>query len=391
MSSDPETIAAEAACLADCLPAGSQDAIQSVLLATINGGSLDPATLVAAAREFIHKVPAGAQEALQVYLLCQILGAADCTPTTLAAAARCFNCLPERLQKAAQTYLICSWSSGGTGVCSHPTVLDWLSRMAADFVPLPRDDTIRAVCDFCNALDAAVIDDKILVVNPIIPDSLQAMYYPLIYEAGNGFSPWVNHGFLAADLNPDGLLGDGTGKYMEPGFVPGSSPALADDRGSVAIYEAEAALFANVELEYAGDDAVSSLWLAPWEPMTADGLFACWDPPTATVMGLGGDTPAFYCMSRTSVTDLDCYQANSVLGWNPVPIASNPWDDTGAALPTFAPYFMARNDVLAGNPGEYSSKRVSFMCVGTNLSTADVRELYYSVQTLRMQLGGGYV
>lgn len=396
MSCEPNTLLSESGCLAQSIPPGIQDQVQTYLLSLVNGGETDPSALMAAAKDFASKVPPGMQQSLHIHLLCQILSGlvvgTDCSPQALAAAARCYKCIPRGWQKAVQTNLLCQWSEGGSGLCNHPIVIDWLTRLAADFIQRPTDDIIRAVCDFCNALDAAGITDKMLVVNPIIydatnPTPLLLMQYPLIYEAGNSNSPWLNHNFVNADLNIDGLIGDGLTTYMETGFAPGSSPDLADDRGGLSIYESEASLLGGiVELEIGISNALGGVFLGCYEPTGLDGIFECWDGPTQTLMGTGADVPAFYCMSRTSVTNLACYRNAT-----PVPNSPNVWNDTGAPVAADPIYFMAYNDVVAALPAGWTNKRVSFASVQTNLSAGEEGEFYDIVQTLRMQLGGGYV
>jgi hypothetical protein len=190
-----------------CIPQGMQKVVQTRILAEIAGEGTDAGTILNNSRCFARCVPPGLQDALQVYLLCQILGTETCTAEALIENARCLQCIPQGMQPEVHTMLMCEWENAGTGLCSDPVVVDWLQRLADDFQPIPSDATITAVCDFCEALRISGIMDKMLVVNPVIPDSFLAMRYPLIYQVGNGNSPFINQNFVAADLNTDGLLG----------------------------------------------------------------------------------------------------------------------------------------------------------------------------------------
>src|SRR5512139_2267171 len=117
----------------------------------------------------------------------------DCTPQALIDASACWDAIPPGMQGAVQTMLMCEWREGGGGeICDDPVVMDWLQRLANDFQPMPSVATINAVCDFCEALRLYGIMDKMLVVNPIIPDNFLAMRYPLIWQPANGNSPWIN-------------------------------------------------------------------------------------------------------------------------------------------------------------------------------------------------------
>lgn len=392
MSCEPDTLLSESSCIAQCIPKGMHDEVQTHLLSLINGGTTDPNALIQAASEFNSKVPAGMQDALQVYLLCQILtglvGGTDCSPTALAAAAKCYKCVPKGWQKAVQTYLLCQWSEGGQGVCSHPIVLDWLARIAADFVPRPSDDTIRHVCDFCYALDLAGITGKVLALNPVIPDSLQAMAYPLIYQAGNGFSPWINHGFVAADLTAEGIRGDiVVGKYMDTGFIP--SVSLTTDSGGMTIYESDTqqvpGQLDEVELGCYSDPDVSGMVLSCYDGAAFSAYCYTTVPNVVQV-----DTKAFYNFNRSSNVLLEGYRETSATYPPFGPSVFNSiFDQSAANLPTIPVYFMALNLNNAFiNP---SDKRVSLAAITTDLTIGELADFYEAIYWLRFALGGGYV
>lgn len=107
--SDAQTIATASNCLA-CIPSGLQPSVQTMLLATLAGGSIDPQTLLRDS-ECLACLD-GMQSAVQLYLLARIAGAST-DPNTLAALATCFRCLDGNASPAI-TFLICEWLNGGT-------------------------------------------------------------------------------------------------------------------------------------------------------------------------------------------------------------------------------------------------------------------------------------
>ena len=70
ISCTPSDLAVAAKCF--CLPSGTQQAINTYLLAVIAGGSTDPATLAIAAKNF-QGIPPQILIQIQAYLLCQIV------------------------------------------------------------------------------------------------------------------------------------------------------------------------------------------------------------------------------------------------------------------------------------------------------------------------------
>lgn len=77
---DPQSLIMEAKCFSNCLSEQEREAIKTLLLARIAGGSTDPQTLLTAARCFLSCVPHGFYKAIQAYLLCQIVNGQVCPP-----------------------------------------------------------------------------------------------------------------------------------------------------------------------------------------------------------------------------------------------------------------------------------------------------------------------
>lgn len=391
MACDPTTMLDDAGCLAGCIPPAKHPTIQTYLLALINGGSMDPAELLRSAVRF-SGLPASAHAGLQAYLLCQILGTGNCTAQELAAAARCYKCIPPAIKAAVQTYMICKWSEGGQGVCDHPVVLDWLARMAADFIPRPSDATIRAVCDFCEELDAVGIMDKMLVVNPIIPDSFLAMRYPLIYQAGNGYSPFINHNFVAADLDGNGIAGDALTKYFDTGFVPNAHWADTISGGLTAYTNSLELGIEPDETEIGVNETIlGDVFEISIQTYLSGGAFSdglvFWKPSAVAAIG---ELPGFWSINRIGYTDLALYRADSGTYPPITTVDTDATDVSGQTVNQYPTWFMSKSTDGAF-AGYCCSKRVSFMAIHEGLTQSEATDFYLAIQNLRMALGGGFV
>lgn len=72
VSCQPNDLAQAAKCF-ECIPTGMQAAVQTYLLAQINGGETDPQKLLTAAQAAGYQKLRGSEAEVQNYLLCQIV------------------------------------------------------------------------------------------------------------------------------------------------------------------------------------------------------------------------------------------------------------------------------------------------------------------------------
>lgn len=386
MSCDPGQLITNARCLLNCIPAGLQSAAQTAMLTSINGGETNLNTLMQQAKEYIWRVPPMYQTPMQIYLLLVILEGTNRSVDELLRSASCMRCIPKGYLPPIQTSELCEWKDGGTGGCNNPIVLDWLQRMADNGVTLPRSETIRAVCDFCDGLDAAGLTDKMLVVNPVIPDSLSSMRYPLIWQPANGFSPFLNTAFVAADLNADGIVGDAASKYFNTGFNPSDHWATTDSAG-ITLYEYDSTPPFLDTIDCGVDNTANgAFFLSIYDDAVAGQHAQCWDLASDTVAARA-DIPGFYSSNRTSNVLLEISTESSTVPF--VIVATNNANQAGATIPDGSVFFMACNTL--GAVDRWNKRRISFMAIHEGLTHPETQEFFDIVQTLRMQLGGGWV
>lgn len=326
----------------------------------------------------------------------------NCTPAELIRAAKCYQCVPKPVWNATVISLLCQWANKPvtpTG-CQDPVVIDWLARIAADPTPAPMPSAaqIQAVCDFCIALRLHGIMGKMLVVNPVVwvgdvVDAILTMSYPLIYQPGNGNSPFTNPGFGDTDLDINGLRGNGfdLGQYMDTGFIPFNHWGFNIDSGGLSIYESEAT--AQVGLDECEIGSLSAALdeqfeITSWSPASVVGQTWCWDASTSNLQFNLADIPAFYTSNRTSAILFKIYQANSGLLFSLLNTnVSNQFGKIMTDLPSM--YFMARDDFGASTL--WSAKRISFMAIHEGLDASEAEDFFNAVQQLRIDLMGGFI
>lgn len=392
MSCDPGQLITSARCLLNCIPAGLQSAAQTAMLTQINGGETDLNKLMQNSKEFIWRVPPMYQTPMQIYLLLVILEGTGRSIDELLRSASCMRCIPKGYLPPIQTNELCEWSEGGAGGgCNNPIVLDWLQRMANNGVTLPSAETIRAVCDFCNDLDVYGLTNKMLVVNPVIPDSLSSMRYPLIWQPANGFSPFLNVNYLAADLSVNGIQGHGiaaTADYFDTGFVPRTRWGIDTTTAGCSVYMAGVNIGVPVDPYDIGSTDVTTFFLKSYSPTTGTTDVGCYNVASQSFFAHGQQL-GFYSMNRISNTLFSTNYGNDAAFGNLIP--NNPASQVGVAIPNVSAFFLNNNTSGAGTNTQNSGHLISFMAIHEGLTFAEDRDLFNAVQSLRKALGGGWV
>lgn len=249
--------------------------------------------------------------------------------------------------------------------------------------------TLKAVSDFCKAIDQAGIRSKFRRLNLFCGDSdanLVAVRTPLYRgesragtQYGNALDANVNfvEGDYAETGASGGLLGNGTSKYLNTGFNVDQLPGAANChiasyiRGTQDIASARTlvgVLFNGVTdryrlfLQLSGSSAPN--YGIQTELGKANSAIA--NNRTNTNGGL-------ILSSRTSTTSLTLYDDAVSIGTNTVSTA----ETTGAA-----PFFVfARN-----GPVEYYNGRMAGYSIGAGMSGAEATSYYNAMNTFQTAL-----
>jgi hypothetical protein len=272
-----------------------------------------------------------------------------------------------------------------TGVAIDPFVTAWTQRVVTNGGSTPSTNTQVALTTFYQSLVNNNIFNKMIVVNPFVPDNLSASLTPLIFKSGN--SLWTNTGpFTSGDLTVGGLKGDASTKYLKTGIFPNNIYSSANDNGITTYVSSGSSIAENRDV---GCITISNPPIIEFSSDTGGNtLYDCYSSATGrlilttlTPLGVG-----FYSANRTSATSQNIYAASSVFSFTNIASGSG---SPGASLPNIEMYVFGINS--AGALLYPSGKIISFVAIHNGLSSSEAQILFNAVQTLRQNLGGGFV
>lgn len=141
-----------------------------------------------------------------------------------------------------------------------------------------------------------------------------ATYWP----NGPFVNPWVNHGFLAADLTKFGLT-NGTTKWIGTGVTPtwrfdgiGSSAGVFNNSSSgISVYTTGGGDGGGFDTGTIDDSFVAASALAAGVRVNTGGIFYCYGFGASSVGQVYGTPNGFYSTARVSRSDSRVYFANS--------------------------------------------------------------------------------
>jgi len=261
------------------------------------------------------------------------------------------------------------------------TTSNWLQTCYINKSVLVSSNSIWGVDQFWNGLVTDGLDSNMIILNPIVPDSLLAALTPLI--AGPGSTLWVNHSFTDGDVTVNGITGNGS-KYINTGASPSATYSPVTSAGQV-IYL------------YNGPGSIASADFGSWASSSFGMMiFAHYNDGktydyNGTIAGnaiIINPSPGngFYSDQRISATDHRLFFANS--GTSHTQEGSTDVNSWTSAQSSFSMLFMAESD--GGGPESPSNNTDSFVAATKGLNSTQSSNLYNRVQTLRTVLGGGY-
>lgn len=255
--------------------------------------------------------------------------------------------------------------------------LNWVSRVIKNGGAMPSTNTILAVNAWCVGLINTGLEPLIIESNLFVPDNFIAATTP-VHAQPSANDPWTNHNFLAADLTVNGLIGNGSSKYLDTGCVPSVViPSAANFGISYYIHTSSADNGSDTGSDNGGHISMygdfANLVIAQMTNNTSDSISwsqALWQ--------------GFVSCSKTSATQIDLYTANSSTAFAKVATTSSGVNGTLPPSPLFA-FAIDNTGVAAG----FSSKRLSAMVYHLGLTQAQTQLLYGITQQVRQSFGGG--
>jgi hypothetical protein len=271
---------------------------------------------------------------------------------------------------------------------------DWANRVVSNGGAAPSSTSINAANDFYSGLVTDGLAGIVVAANMFAPDNLIAAITPLIAQAGS--DPWVNHNFVIGDLTVNGLVGDGSTKYLATGIIPGladvfrlNAPLTSISAGLVG-YTSVDNSGSQEELACYGANTQSEFGLAT--NFGGSSYLTCWKFVTSGTDDIVVTAPSpatgYFSGQRTASNAIAFYFANS--GHAHSTLGSGTGNQTGS-IETVQPLFAFAANNNGGGPANFTRKRLSFLAVTKGLTSAQDAKLFSRVQTLRTTLGGGFV
>lgn len=258
---------------------------------------------------------------------------------------------------------------------------DWVKRVAANGGADPSANTKKAVSNFVSALVTAGIDTKMLAVSMLVPDNLTAARTPLYKVLGT--DPWANNGFVAGDLTVDGLIGNGTSKFLNMGFTATQLQAASVSNYAFFAYHFTGNNLFEISIGMQNGAVLYDLQTFTDSHTICDQSFA---GGNGRITVLNAAWTGYLCGSRLSQTDQKLYKANSTtphtqIGTNAVNVAPE----------SVATNFYAFANDNAGVAGSWVTKRISCIGAAKGLTAQNSSDLFNAIDALRIALGGGRV
>jgi len=250
--------------------------------------------------------------------------------------------------------------------------------------------TLKAVSDFCKAIDQAGIRSKFRRLNLFCGTSdasLVAVRTPLYRgesrtgtQYGNAIDTNLNfaQGDYAETGASGGLLGNGTSKYLNTGFNVDQFPGAANCHLSAYVRGTQS-VSGPMGVIGAIFNGVSDRYRIGFNTSTAGNF--------NTNSELGKDNQitsqrantddGLYTLSRTSTTSLTHYNDSTSFGTN----TANTAETTGAF-----PIFVFARNTASNAPAEYYNGRMAAYSIGAGMSGAEVTSYYTALQAFQTAL-----
>jgi len=263
----------------------------------------------------------------------------------------------------------------------NPLITSWASRVVANGGAAPSAGTQTALCTFANGLITDSLDTQMIAWNALVPDSLTAAITPQLVGGGN--DPWTNNGpFVSGDLTINGLIGNGSSKYLDPNLLP-SNIYNSVNEGGITIYAFSNPNATNCDAGAADSGGANSLALQMYLGTT---YWDCYNSSGGRISASNSGFTGYVSGNRIASNNTAIYEANSGTAHNALVTGAT----NGGALPGIAIVFFALNQTGTG-VNTFSNQRLSFCALHHGLTSGQSALFYARIQQLRTDLGGGFV
>ena len=272
-----------------------------------------------------------------------------------------------------------------SAVSLDPLVSTWVSTVVLNGGASPSSGSVSALNAFVGGLYTNNLMSSMITINCFVPDNLIACQTPIINLNGvGGLNPWTNTNFVGGDLTINGLVGDGSSKYLNTGIIPSNVYKSINTCGistyvytNAAVTGWECGTFASNQTTY---------WFGLSTGYTGNGinsdLFEGGYGVTSPVTG------GFYSTSRIANTDQRIFFANSANAFSQLGATGT---SPSNAVPIGNTVVVFAIRAQSGTVFQYSNHRMSFLAFHYGLTGGQTQTFFNLVQNLRKSIGGGYL
>jgi hypothetical protein len=275
-------------------------------------------------------------------------------------------------------------SARAAGTTIHHEAIDWAKRTSSNGGTISTT-VLRAVSDFCAAIDRGSIRDRFLRLNLFAGGNLSGALVPLYrstYYGGTviGTATDTNENFVSSDYAEtgvsSGILGNGTNKSLNPGVSLNAIGTIANMHMAFSGVGVETGTNAGIGRKclvglYGGASGNTALIFAAGATGRV-GILG-----SSTLQGASLATESLIIVSRSSTT-AKMYQGGSLV--------SNVSDSTANVASTFPLRILAMTNA-SGIPVEYSAARCQSYSLGLSLTDTQAAVYSSAMSAFRAALG----
>jgi len=266
----------------------------------------------------------------------------------------------------------------------NTAITNWTSRVTAAGGAAPSATTVNALMIFLKGLYDSNLYAKMININCFVPDNITAAITPLIATIGSGSvgvsNTWFSSSFTVANLSISGLTGGGGGYYLKTGVIPA---AIATNNIGLTLYNTISdtsnkndfgVQVGGVDTQLLGNYQGAAYW-------------DCYDGGAGRISGTPLTNGLGYTSgNRISAVSSYIYKASSTVAH--VSLAGP--GSTPNTPPTVYDIWAFCMNNSGGAFGE-TTKRFSFMGIHNGLTATESSTFFNLIQTMRTNIGGGYV
>lgn len=257
-------------------------------------------------------------------------------------------------------------------------VMEWIKTIKQNGGSSPSSKNVVAVNGFYKSLKGTSFFNKIKIFNPMVSDNLVACCVPLITPTAK---IWTNYNFLSTDLNVNGLQGDALGKYLDT--TTDSLDVFSDkDSWGLTLYCSEGVNEPARDFGWTGMTYVMVLYTG-WEDGNTYGQGL--NNAEFALYANAGNPWGYRCFNRTSYTTKEHYWGTEAGGHTLAlgETVSNELNELESGNIT-----IYRVDI---GGGYFTGKRFSCVAAHDGLTADESAKFFELIQTMRKQMGGGWV